>query len=65
MKKYRKAATGLLKGSLMTGVGASAVTQAGGSASGLSALSSFSGAMGAAAGAGGAVRMTGKIKKRK
>lgn len=63
MKKYRKAATSMLKGSLITGVGASVVTQSGGNAAGLNSMASMAPMMGTAAGSGSALGMLKKLGK--
>ena len=65
MKKLKKDATSLTKASMITSVGASAVTGTGGSAAGLTALSSSFPVMGTAVGAGASLRMLKKMKKKR
>jgi len=65
MKKLKKDALGLTKASLITSVGASAVSGAGGNVRGLSTLSSSFPTVGATVGASASMRMLKKMSRKK
>lgn len=65
MKKYNKAALDMVKAGIVTGVGASAVTAAGGNAAGLATMSSYYPMMGSAVGAGMALSAVKGLTPRK